>query len=160
MTDNKNTGVKNDVGCSGLVEEQEENRTLYIPHQKEGARPPAAGDSSCSRQLHSSPATAQRITLNQGMITCRFRRLKQSKNDNMICCDRENGTNDCAQLHKEVRQLLTRLCVTNGNRREAVPQIHGRRLPAGNFVGVGRELAVPAKCSFTKVMTVPKPKDT
>ena len=54
--------------------------------------------------------------------------------------DREDATNDCAQLHKEVRQLLSRLRVTHGNRREVVPQIDGRRLPAGNFVGVGREL--------------------
>ena len=53
----------------GHAEEQEENRTLYIPLQAEGARPTAASDSSCRRHLHSSPATAQRITLNQGMTS-------------------------------------------------------------------------------------------
>ena len=94
ITDNKNTGDKIDVGCSGLVqalaEEQEENRTLYIPHQTEGARPPAAGDSSCSRHLHSSPATAQRITLNEGMINvdpC----VANGQKRQHVCCDRENA---------------------------------------------------------------------
>ena len=53
----------------GHAEEQEENKTLFIPLQPEGDKPTAAGDSSCRRQLHSTPATAQRIMLNQGMTS-------------------------------------------------------------------------------------------
>ena len=39
------------------------------PFQAEGDKLTAAMDSFCRRQLHSSPATTQRITLNQGMTS-------------------------------------------------------------------------------------------
>ena len=55
--------------CLGHAEEQEENKKLFIPLQAEGDKPTAVGDSSRRRQLHSSPARAQRITLNQGMTS-------------------------------------------------------------------------------------------
>ena len=67
---NKTMSQSTVVRCVlGHAEEQEENKTLFIPFQAEGDKPTVAGDSSCRRHLHSSTATAQRITLNQGMTS-------------------------------------------------------------------------------------------
>ena len=85
---NKTMSQSTVVRCVlGHAEEQEKTKTLFIPLQTEGDRPTAAGDSSCRRHLHSLPATAQRITLNQGMtahVDCGVG--KRSNNDNIICC--------------------------------------------------------------------------
>ena len=45
------------------------NKNAVHSLQAEGDMATAAGDSLCRRQLHSSPATAQRITLKQGMTS-------------------------------------------------------------------------------------------
>ena len=59
----------------------------------------------------------------------------------MICSDRESGTKITAHSCIGKCDKFPRASVeTNRIRGKAVPQIHGRRLPAGNFVGVGGEL--------------------